>query len=900
MNDKTFYTALNDGRVMGMSSYQLMSIPNYTLLGEDLNQVLFDIKKSFTSLLTEFYQVTLGTDSAIELMWLSSPESNQTYTSSIKLFLITRITDINVEALNSRLHNVDKLIHFILEQKKFSIIQTDNPYPMYISSNPHLQEMKAVRKKEDIMYMQNGIFNSAYYYDIYNDVVPELDGLLNYMMNTENACVIIQLINVQYAQQEQLYLEQAVNNYSNLLNGISIPQYGFVRDGLAEMPLKTYDYYYQRLNHGIFTQNVIVLGRSNTTNTLASKVLVECTTKNNEGKIPRFEIIDISDTLLQFKNFFHLSPWLVSEKILQTNRLNIMYDRYNQHMYRLVSFVTPDEISAIFRFPIGSKNITAGLEIIEIDKRNKSYTKGILNTADIILGQLQNVIHQDNANIGFNLRDLTKHMMVVGTPGSGKSTFLVGLMDRLWKQHNIPFLVIEPAKTEYRSLIDSIPDLQIFSPGKNNVAPYILNPFVPPKNVPLEIYKSIIKSAFSVAFEMWTPLDQLFDETLNICYSDCGWIDETTIDEGKRVFTLSEFIEVYREVVASKSYTGEYKKQVEAAGVMRLQGLLEQNLNIFDNQNCVSIEDILTKPTIIELSNVKDIKQKSFIIALLLNNIYAYVEANLQNDGELKNVILLEEAHVLLSGDNVAVKTEGESANQAAVKLLSNMLAEIRSRGVGIVVADQSPRKVSSEVVANTNLKIVFRLVEAVDKNIIMNSTTMNNIQFDRLSKLRTGQALIYFDKLDDVEEIALDDYRLKNNISTDLSDASVKEKMHYWDDKQHLLIPYEECVYLPNCEKTCDFNCRSKSRIICDRIYRKSMNNVKTLEAFKQLYVRINSLIKTETLEVFDENTYEEIKNCVKVHFLRKVRFYSEVPISRMLCINTIKSLSKGAEKNE
>lgn len=44
------------------------------------------------------------------------------------------------------------------------------------------------------------------------------------------------------------------------------------------------------------------------------------------------------------------------------------------------------------------------------------------------------------------------------------------------------------------------------------------------------------------------------------------------------------------------------------------------------------------------------------------------------------------------------------------------MLAEIRSYGVGVVVADQSPRKVSTDVVALTDIKMVFRLVESSDK----------------------------------------------------------------------------------------------------------------------------------------------------------------------------------------
>lgn len=893
---KVTYTSLNDKRILGSVTYEIPCIPNYTLFGEDLNLNLKQVKDVFTNLLSEFYQITVNYQSVIDLNWVNVASNNQAYLSAINFFITVRLCDYDINTINMRLDDINQTICHHLEQSKYEVIISNIDISQYYNNN--INQLRVIRKKEDILFLQNGLLNSVYTFDTYNNVFPELDTLLNFMINTKDAIVSIQLIPTKLTQQEVYYLEKTVNNLSNLLNGVSVPQYGLIRDSLVETPLKTYEFYLQNFNQGLFLQNIVVAGNLNNINNLSTKLLSECICKNAEDKVPKFEILNITEIINDVKLYNSVSPWIINDYVMRKDRINIIYDRYNQHLFRLSSLVTSAEVSEIFRIPIGTKKITAGVNIIEIEKRNKTFAEGIINNADIILGQLQNIINTENTSIGFNLKDLTKHMMVVGTPGSGKSTFLVGLMDRLWKLHKIPFLVIEPAKTEYRSLIDSIPDLQVFSPGKNNVAPYIINPFIPPKNVPLEIYKSIVKSAFAVAFEMWTPLDQLFDETLNICYSECGWFDNTTIESGRRLFTLTDFIKTYRQVVSSKGYAGEYKKQVETAGVMRLQGLLEQNINIFDNQNTVSIEDILTKPTIIELSNIKEIKQKSFIIALLLNNIYAYVEANLNNDGQLKNVILLEEAHVLLNGDNVFQSSEGESANAAAVKLLANMLAEIRSRGVGIVVADQSPRKVSSEVVANTNLKIVFRLVEAYDKKIIMDSTTMTQLQFDRLSKLRTGQALIYFDKLDEVEEIKLDDYRLKNNITTDLKDETLKSKMHYWDDKLYILIPYEECTYLPKCNKSCDLECRSKSRIICDRLYRKYIHKIKNIELFKEFYKNINVYIKNETLDVFDEETFKNIKNCVKVHFLRKVRFYSDIPLNRTLCINTIKNL--GLNENE
>jgi len=886
-NNVLFYE-LNDSRILGISTYQITKIPRYDVLGDNLNEVIKDVKQMFSHLLKEFYQITKGTDSAIELLLTTSKKENQSYKALLNMYLVVRITALNKNFTLSKLEEADHIITYNLLQSKFEVINTSYPFSCF--SQDIMPAALAIRKKEDLKYLQNNMIPVAYTFDLLSDKPTEQDLLYNYLINTPDVAVSISLIPTSLYQNEHYFLENMMIRLGNLFNGISVPQYGFIRDGSVQDVLGLYEYYLNQETNGLFIMNIVVLGNFQNINNLASNLLMECSTPNENGKAPKFEIVELQSSN-EIKSYPHLFPWIVEQKVSGIHRLQIVLDRYNQHLYRLPYIVSADEATQIFRLPVASNKITAGIDIIDTTKRNKTFTQGIINTADIILGRLTNIIDSKDANLGFNLKDLTKHMLVVGTPGSGKSTFLVGLMDRLWKNFKIPFLVIEPAKQEYRALIDSIECLQVFSPGKNSVAPYIINPFIPPKGVTLEVYKSIVKAAFSVAFEMWTPLDQLFDETLNICYSDCGWLDDTTIEDGKRIFTLPEFIETYRSVVNAKGYTGEYKKQVETAGVMRLQGLLEQNMNIFDNQNTVSIEDILTKPTVIELSNVKDIKQKSFIIAFLLNNIYAYVEANLRNDGMLKNVILLEEAHVLLSADTQAVQSESASSNQQAVRLLSGMLAEIRSRGVGIVIADQSSRKVSQDVIANTNIKVVFRLVEQSDKTIIKNSVNMSDLQFERMSKLKTGEALVYFDKLDEAEEIKLDDYRLNHNITTDLTDQELKSRMHYWDTHQKLLIPYEECKYIEKCSNTCNFTVRAKARAISDRIYRKYFESIKNLTDFQKAYYKINTYILKETEELFGKDTFKEILSCTKVMLLRKCRFYSSCKITRKMCLATIKN---------
>ena len=484
-------------------------------------------------------------------------------------------------------------------------------------------------------------------------------------------------------------------------------------------------------------------------------------------------------------------------------------------------------------------------------------------------------------SIGISLKDLAKHMLVVGTPGSGKTTFSVSLLDRLWKDHHIPFLVIEPAKNEYRALIQSIPELQVFTPGKNFISPFVFNPFVPPKNVKLETYKSTLKTAFGAAVSMSTPLDKIFEESINNCYSDFRWLDTYTVDDKGQTFNIADFIKCFQNTFDEIGYTGD-AKNIGRAGVVRLNSLS----NLFDNYFSIPIQDLLEKPTIIELAAIENSDQKALIISLLLLSILAYVNSNYIGEGGLRNVILLEEAHVLLDAESNA--SQGD-ANPSAVAqgLVRRMLAEIRSYGVGIVIADQSPRKVSTDVVALTDMKMVFRLVEATDKQIVADSMNMSEAQLQRLSRLKPGEAFLFFNRLDEPEEVVTPDYRLENNISITLSDDGIRELSTYWNDKQEFLRPYPECARTKYCAHSCDYGKRLLAREIARRIFVKNFKaGTSDFETVKKVFGQISSLVKAE---LNDEPVTKDLLSCVKVQLWRRIRYGTKIPVRDVQIINSL-----------
>lgn len=194
-------------------------------------------------------------------------------------------------------------------------------------------------------------------------------------------------------------------------------------------------------------------------------------------------------------------PWILNDTVM-----DMMYQKFpiyyqeNFDFRRLVNIITADERAEIFCLPLGNKNVSSGLQIDYSTKDTKVFHKKIINNGDIEVGKLKSSF--DNNILGFTLKDLNRHMLIISVLGMSKTTYSIGLLDTLWQKHKLSFLVIELAKSEYCAMIKAIPELQIFTFGKDDVLTMPINPFVPPKGVRIRQYKSVLKTVFSAGVSM--------------------------------------------------------------------------------------------------------------------------------------------------------------------------------------------------------------------------------------------------------------------------------------------------------------------------------------------------------------------------------------------------------------
>lgn len=883
VNDMIKTILLQNGEYAGICTLEITSIPHISILESEYSnktkeEILFKYKVDMQALISELYQnykLNDNNDISYELLWVTTPVENQTFKAKIKLFINVRAINKSNDALKASIQSSIQLIKNSFTNNKYDVesVVDDTEFDLLRKKN----NMFSLSKETRVINLQNQMVPYCYTADRLLETQLSLDKIVNTIVDYPYSILSLQLTPILLSDEEKTTVEQMGQVLNSLSQGIM--EMGNISISAAQKPAENYKYYAESKDGPLFRYSINVFSDDVGTSNISSRVFGQLVSVTEEKNYLTQNKIDN----LSFDNeqSYFLLPWLINQKLDEINSKSSIWSiGVFSKIRRFPYIVTEEEASEFFRLPIGDENVSAGLNVNEAVKAAKTYADNIINGGDIEVGKLRSSSKGDT--IGFNLKDLAKHMLVVGTPGSGKTTFSVGMLDRLWKEHHVPFLVIEPAKNEYRALVQSIPDLQVFTPGKNFISPFVYNPFVPPKNVKLETYKSTLKTAFAAGVSMTTPLDKIFEEAINNCYSDFRWLDTYTTDNKGKIFNITDFIKCFQQTFDEIGYTGD-AKNIGRAGVVRLNSLV----NLFDNYYSIPIEDLLSKPTIIELAAIENAEQKSLIIALLLLSILSYVNANYIGEGGLKNVILLEEAHVLLDSDSSLGQGEANPSS-IAQGLIKRMLAEIRSYGVGLVIADQSPRKVGTDVVALTDMKVVFRLVEAADKQIIADSSNMSDAMIQRMSKLKPGEAFLFFNKLDEPEEVITPDYRLENNISISLSDDGIKSLSTYWKNKPEMLKPYPECNEINYCKQTCDYNQRVLAREVARRIYVKNFKPDSTdFELVKKVFSKISLLIK---YELNDEPFTPELLSCVKVHLWRRIKYSTKIKINEKLIENSLR----------
>ncbi|MDD5792040.1 MAG: ATP-binding protein [Erysipelotrichaceae bacterium] len=352
------------------------------------------------------------------------------------------------------------------------------------------------------------------------------------------------------------------------------------------------------------------------------------------------------------------------------------------------------------------------------------------------LGQKTNrVVYLENKSLGM-------HTFITGSTGSGKSNTVYQMLCELY-QDEIPFLVVEPAKGEYKDVFGNWDDVNVFSTNPNVAQLININPFRFPEEIHVLEHIDGLVEIFSVCWPMYDAMPAFFKDAILRSYESVGWdLGSSTFDGDEIEYPDFEVLaEQLEDLIDASDYASDIKSNYRGALITRVKSLtVGLNKYMFTSEQ-TSYSKLFDENCILDISRVKSGETKALIMGLIVYILNEYrVSQKTQNNSGLKHVTVLEEAHNLLKN---ATNKDSELVGKS-VEMLTQTIAEIRTYGEGFVIVDQSPSAVDISAIKNTNTKIVLRTPEINDREAIGRSMGLSDDQVNEIAKLPKGVAVVY------------------------------------------------------------------------------------------------------------------------------------------------------------
>lgn len=460
---------------------------------------------------------------------------------------------------------------------------------------------------------------------------------------------------------------------------------------------------------------------------------------------------DDTDVENSFVNVWGIKTPQNTERVLE-------YLQYGQHPLIEISpemgfemqYVTPGNLISGKELPLlmglPHKSVT-GLTVSSIAEfgRNVFIQNERPNQKKIQLGKVYHMGNTEDSIVILDLNSFTSHCFITGSTGSGKSNTTYGLLEK-FLQNKIPFLVVEPAKGEYKEAFGAVEGINIFSTNPLIGQMLKLNPFRFDKNIHILEHLDRLIEIFNACWEMYAAMPAILKDAVEQIYIEKGWdlLNSIYMKKGEPTFpTFNDLMRTLPNVINNSGYSADTKGDYTGALVTRVTSLTNGiSGQIFCDSYDIPDEVMFDQNTIVDLSRVGSSETKSLIMGILVLKLSEYRMANAkQANSELRHITVLEEAHNLLK--RTTPGAAGSNVVGKSVEMICNSIAEMRTYGEGFIIVDQSPTAVDIAAIKNTNTKILMRLPEKNDCEAVGNAAGLNEDQVREMSKLGTGIAVV-------------------------------------------------------------------------------------------------------------------------------------------------------------
>lgn len=349
-----------------------------------------------------------------------------------------------------------------------------------------------------------------------------------------------------------------------------------------------------------------------------------------------------------------------------------------------------------------------------------------------------------NQPVILDLQSMAAHTFVAGTNGSGKSNAVFKILEELMAA-DIPFLVIEPAKGEYKNVFGSDPGVHVYGTNRKKTELMHINPFWFNDDVNILEHIDKLVDVFNASWSMYAAMPAVLKAAIENAYRSCGWdLTESECYGDKRFPTVRDVLAEFNSKMESTAFSQEVKGNYVGALSTRMESLSNGVFGEIFCESNLSDEELFDSNIIIDLSRIGSAETKSMIMGMLIIRLQEYRMSSEAMNLPLKHITVLEEAHHLLRATSFAQSSEGSNMLGKSVEMISNAIAEMRSYGEGFIIVDQSPGLLDMSVMRNTNTKIILRLPEAGDREAVGNTMGLSPEQIYEISRFKTGLCVIY------------------------------------------------------------------------------------------------------------------------------------------------------------
>lgn len=405
------------------------------------------------------------------------------------------------------------------------------------------------------------------------------------------------------------------------------------------------------------------------------------------------------------------------------------------------------ELAYSLNFP--QKSI-AGLPVLECAEFGRNVVA--FNAADdksgLELGHIFHMNHEENNSVLLEKNSLTSHTFITGSTGSGKSNTVYRILSQA-RKNGAKFLVIEPAKGEYKNVFGMRKDVSVY--GTNpDISPLLrINPFSFPKGIHVLEHLDRLVEIFNVCWPMYAAMPAVLKNAVEKSYEECGWnLTESENIYGDNLYPqFSDVARNVKSIIDSSEYDTENKGAYKGSLLTRLHSLTNGiNGLIFTNDE-LSMEELFDENVIADLSRVGSSETKSLIMGMLVLKLQEYRMTQGEMNAPLRHITVLEEAHNLLKRTSTEQVSETANLLGKSVEMIANAIAEMRTYGEGFIIADQSPGLLDMAAIRNTNTKIIMRLPDITDRELVGKAANLNENQIIELAKLPCGVAAVYLNE---------------------------------------------------------------------------------------------------------------------------------------------------------